>query len=271
MLLNLWKIWIWSLTKIRTMIKYMSEMINTEKQRIYITGDLHGDQVLWESKIDAFLKPGDIIIVAGDFGIGFLDGRYWPEEMFYDHISQKDYTVLFIDGNHEDFNKLNSYEVSVWNGGRVHLIRHNLIHLMRGEVYKLNDITLFAFGGGYSLDKYRRIENVSWWPQEMPSYEEYENALTNLEKCDNKVDYIITHTASINSLEYISRVATHIKSKAYEEYQLNSFLQDIEDTVKYDKWYFGHFHVDMDIWKNQYAMFDQIRDLRTGESVFMRR
>ena len=253
------------------MIKNMSEMINTEKQKIYITGDLHGDQVLWESKIDAFLNPGDIIIIAGDFGIGFLDGQYWPEEMFYDYISEKDYTVLFIDGNHEDFNRLNGYDISVWNGGHVHLIRHNLIHLMRGEVFRINDITLFTFGGGYSLDKHRRIENISWWPQEMPNEKEYDNARINLKECNNKVDYIITHTASINSLEYISHVASHIKGKSPEEYPLNAFLQDIEDSITYEKWYFGHFHVDMDIWKNQYALFDQIKELKTGKSVFMRR
>lgn len=68
---------------------------------ICVTGDTHGDQVLWNSCINNSLNDGDIIIVLGDFGFGFFDGRYWPEEMFYDYLSGKKYTVLFIDK--EDF------------------------------------------------------------------------------------------------------------------------------------------------------------------------
>lgn len=66
---------------------------------------------------------------------------------------------------------------------------------MRGEVYCIEGNTIFVMGGGYSIDKYRRTEGVSWWPQEMPSEEEYHNAIMNLEKVGNHVDYIITHTA----------------------------------------------------------------------------
>lgn len=61
---------------------------------IYVTGDIHGDQILWDACISDFLKEGDNIIVLGDFGIGFFDGRYWPEEMFYDYLSEQKYTVL---------------------------------------------------------------------------------------------------------------------------------------------------------------------------------
>ena len=64
---------------------------------IYVTGDIHGDQILWDACISNFLKEGDNIIVLGDFGIGFFDGRYWPEEMFYDYLAEQKYTVLFVD------------------------------------------------------------------------------------------------------------------------------------------------------------------------------
>ena len=100
---------------------------------IYVTGDIHGDQILWDACISNFLKEGDNIIVLGDFGIGFFDGRYWPEEMFYDYLAEQKYTVLFVDGNHENFEKLNSFPVDQWHGGRVQFIRSNVIHLMRGD------------------------------------------------------------------------------------------------------------------------------------------
>lgn len=161
---------------------------------VFITGDTHGNQYKWVEQIESVLYPTDIILVCGDFGVGFWNGRYWSEETFYDFLNEQEYIVLFIDGNHENFDKLYSYLVEIWCGGTVHKIRSNVIQLMRGEIYCIEGCSIFVMGGGYSIDKYRRIEGVSWWPQEMPSEEEYNNALENLSEVDFKVDYIITHT-----------------------------------------------------------------------------
>lgn len=139
-----------------------------KKFKIYITGDTHGNQYKWVEQIEPVLSPADIILVCGDFGVGFWDGRYWSEETFYDFLSEQKYIVLFIDGNHGNFDKMNSYPVETWSGGKVHKIRNNVIHLMRGEVYCIKGGTIFVMGGGYSIDKYRRTEGVSWWSQEMP-------------------------------------------------------------------------------------------------------
>ena len=43
---------------------------------IYVTGDIHGNQFKWLEQIDPVLKEGDIIIVCGDFGIGFFQQKY---------------------------------------------------------------------------------------------------------------------------------------------------------------------------------------------------
>ena len=178
-------------------------MLSKEYKMIYITGDTHGNQYKWVEQIESVISPADIIIVCGDFGVGFWNGRYWSEETFYDFLSAQKYTVLFIDGNHENFDKLYSYPIETWCGGRVHKIRQNVLHLMRGEVYCIEDISIFVMGGGYSIDKYLRTEGVSWWSQEMPSEEEYDNALENLRNADFKVDYIITHTAPLHQRQFI--------------------------------------------------------------------
>ena len=235
---------------------------------IYDTGDIHANQYKWVEQIHPALSSGDILIVNGDFGIGFWNGRYWSEETFFDWISEQEYTVLFVDGNHENYNKLNDYPVELWNGGRVHKIRHNLIHLMRGEVYNIDGISVFAFGGGYSIDKYRRQENVSWWRQEMPSEEEYKNAEKNLQKVDYQVDYIITHTAPSESVYYLSvmqRLA--VNKNVVEEQPLNTFLDHIRQQVTYKHWYFGHFHIDIELWRKQTAVLSSIRELETGRIV----
>lgn len=234
---------------------------------ICITGDTHGDQVLWYKSINNYLNEGDTIIVLGDFGVGFFDGRYWSEELFYDFLAEQKYTVLFIDGNHDNHDKLNAaYPVEMWNGGRVHFLRKNVIHLMRGEIYSLDDgKKVFCFGGGYSLDKEYRVPGKTWWPQEMPSEEEYKNATRNLEACDFKVDYILTHTAPSDTVEYMSRSSFGIKNTVVEELPLTGYLQWVAEKTRYDKWNFGHFHIDAELWQNQYAVFDGIRDLHTGE------
>ena len=59
---------------------------------IYVTGDTHGNQFKWLEQIDPILKEGDIIIVCGDFGIGFFQQKYSSEESFYDFISEQPYT-----------------------------------------------------------------------------------------------------------------------------------------------------------------------------------
>lgn len=235
---------------------------------IYCTGDTHGNQYKWVDQIEPILSSGDILIICGDFGIGFWNGRYWSEETFFDYISEQSYTVLFVDGNHENFNKLNSYPVEKWNGGKVHKLRHNLIHLMRGEVYCIEGLRIFTFGGGYSIDKYRRQENISWWPQEMPSEADYRNAEENLKKIGYQVDFIITHTAPSESVYYLSTLrSTGIRNDVAEELPLTTFLDGIRQRVTYRHWYFGHFHVDLELWRNQTAMLHTIRELETGKAV----
>lgn len=233
----------------------------------YIIGDVHGDQVLWDACISPMLKAGDRAFVLGDFGVGFWNGRYWSEETFYDYLEQQPYTVCVIDGNHEDFNKLNSYPVEQWNGGQVHRIRKNVIHLMRGEIFELEGKTIFTFGGGYSYDCARRTEGYDWWPQEMPSQEEYQYAYQNLEKHDWKVDYILTHTCPSETIAYISTMHLGVKDFAGGERELNLFFDYIRAETSYQKWYFGHFHVDRELWRSQYAVLDAVRDLHTGKII----
>ena len=88
--------------------------------------------------------------------------------------------------------------------------------------------TFFTFGGGYSIDKPFRKENVSWWPAEMPNTKEYENGLQHLSNRDH-VDYIITHTAPDETVYFLSTIKQfHIKGDVYQEMPLTTYLNDIQ-------------------------------------------
>ena len=236
---------------------------------IYVTGDTHAKQNNWKTEIHPVLSENDIIIVAGDFGLGFWGNRYISEEFFFDWLENQSYTVLFVDGNHENFDKLNSYSVEEWMGGKVHRIRKNIIHLMRGEIYSIEDITLFTFGGGFSLDSYRRAPGIDWWPDdEMPTGEEYKNAENNLSKAESCVDFIITHTAPYESIYYLSTNGNlGIKKLVPEELPLTSFFDILQKNVSYTHWYFGHMHVNEEIWRKQTAIASAIRELKSGNLI----
>ena len=231
---------------------------------IYVTGDTHGEQKRWEKQIHPILRSGDTLIVAGDFGVGFWGDRERSEETFYDWIAEQPYTVLFVDGNHEIFPKLASYPEEVWCGGKVHKLRHNLLHLMRGEIYEIEGMSVFAFGGAYSVDRYRRKEGFDWFKEEMPSEEEYENARRNLARCHYSVDYIITHTCPAETVEYMARLPEYgISNMVAEERDLQNFLSEICGMTSYKGYYFGHFHIDREFWKGQTAVLNTVRKLET--------
>ena len=117
---------------------------------IYITGDVHGDKSRFESSALRNLKKGDTLIICGDFG--FLWNGDRREKKALEKLSKKKYNICFVDGTHENFELLNSYEVSKWNGGKVHNIAGNIYHLMRGNVYEIEGKKFFAFGGASSHD-----------------------------------------------------------------------------------------------------------------------
>ena len=68
----------------------------------------------------------------------------------------------------------------------------------------------------------------------------------------------------------MSRLRLGIKNTVVEELPLISYLQWIVEKTQYDKWYFGHFHIDAELWENQYAVLDSIRELHTGNLIKIR-
>ena len=77
---------------------------------IYITGDTHGEFQRFTTRNFSQLKGmnrDDYIIITGDFG------GVWAGEQVDRHdldlLEDKPFTTLFVDGNHENFDLLNTY------------------------------------------------------------------------------------------------------------------------------------------------------------------
>ncbi len=224
---------------------------------IYVTGDTHIPIDIAKLNTKNFpqqkdLTKNDYVIICGDFGgiwYGTQKDNYW-----LDWLEEKNFTTLFIDGNHENFDALAQYEECSWNGGKVQYIRPSVIHLLRGYVYDLEGMKLFAMGGAHSTDKAYRREGISWWPQEIPSEDEITRARQNLAINDNQVDIILTHDAPLSLASMISIEKTH-------DDPLMPFLEEIKNSVGYRHWYFGHFHIDWRIDESHTAVFNKMIQL----------
>jgi DNA repair exonuclease SbcCD nuclease subunit len=219
---------------------------------MYITGDLHGTvdyKKLFPSKFDSSkLTKSDYLIISGDFG-GIWSGSE-NDKWIQNWLKKQPYTTLFIDGNHENFNLLNSYKTETWNGGKVHKIAKSIYHLMRGQVFVIDGIKIFTMGGATSIDKHMRVSGLSWWEEELPSNKEYDEALNNLDNNNWEVDLVITHTAPSDIIEKLGYTP--------KDESLNKFFDELKSKLTYRKWFFGHFHKDVDVDEKHILLYDRI-------------
>ena len=215
---------------------------------IFITGDKHGSYQL--SDLDSTnwpeghlnLTKNDYLIIAGDFGGVFHGGE--RDKAVLDFYESQPWTTLFVDGNHENFDLLSHFPVSRWKGGNVQYIRPSILHLMRGQIYTIEEKNFFTMGGAVSMDKgFMREDGFYWWKEELPSWEEYLEADENLAAHNNKVDYIITHTCSAR-LYYRFAVRDYLY---YFGDGLTEYFNDLEKRITFKHWYFGHHHQDIEI------------------------
>ena len=172
------------------------------------------------------------------------------EEHWLKWLDERPFTTLFVDGNHENFDRLNSCPVEQWHGGDVHRISENVLHLMRGNVFEIGGKTLFALGGATSLDRAWRTEGVSWWSQEMPSEGELAHAVAVLEEYGNKVDCVVTHCAP-------SMVQARL-GIGYERDKLTEFLEYLRETISFTTWCFGRYHQDRRFEDGLVALYDDV-------------
>ncbi len=225
---------------------------------ILVTGDTHGTydyNKIYLLNKRGILSKNDYLIIAGDFG-GVWNKNTLDEDLSY--YTKLPFNVLFVDGNHENFDLLNSYPVEIWNGGKIHKIKDNIYHLMRGQIFTIENKTIFTFGGGTSIDKMWREEHISWWKEEIPSLDEIDEAKNNLKKYNNKVDYIITHSIDRKALYNPKLLLNGNKCKEYED---NAILDWFEENVSYRHWYFGHYHLDADLTDKKTVLYQEFVEL----------
>lgn len=227
---------------------------------IYVTGDLHGEEERLYSRSMKKLREGDTLIVCGDFG--FVWDGSGREKKILDFLGSRKYNVCFIDGTHENFDLLDKYRMTVWNGGKVHRVSGNLFHMMRGQIFTIEGFRIFTFGGGESVDREMRTEHISWWKEEMPSPSELEEGAKAIDEVGCEVDYIITHEppSIVKSTMLLRSGDTENVNK------LNGYFEQLNRVCKFRHWYFGSMHEDRVITNVHTAVFEYVIPINSDMS-----
>ena len=244
---------------------------------VWASGDTHGD---WMSRLNMNAFPeqkemtkDDYVIILGDFGIWDNSKR---ENYNLDWLDSRSFSTLFVSGNHSNYDILNSLPVDEWKGGKVNFIRPSVIHLRRGEIFTIENKKFFAYGGASSHDiqdgildyddpnwrdkakvldkqgKYMyRVKGLSWWQEELPTEEEMQNGINNLEKHNWKVDYILSHTPSASTIALLGQ-------GLYEQDILTRYLENIRSKTEFKRWFSGHLHINKAINDKDIILYEQI-------------
>ena len=164
--------------------------------RILLLGDTHRNARFLAVAFAAAERAGcERIIQLGDFGFG------WQWLGLGENLEICKFSALasvmversgieldFIDGNHENFDRLSSHPL---RADGTQEVAPGVRHLPRGHRFELEGCRFLALGGATSLDRMARRRGVSWWEQEAITPAE-------VEACGQEpVDVLLAHDMPI--------------------------------------------------------------------------
>lgn len=260
---------------------------------IYITGDCHGNFKRFTKRkrmgLPFELAKDDYVIICGDFGL--LWNKNTEFKYNVEWLSSLPFMILWVQGNHENYDMIAEYPVEPWNGGIVrHIVRDRIILLERGQVFNIGGKTFFTFGGASShdvqggiLDKNSptydadrrwavkndlpyRVRGYSWWEQELPTEAELQEGRDNLAKVEYCVDYVITHCLSGDMQD---RLAQHYGNRVYGRDVLTDYFDELEIKVRYKHWFCGHYHINLELDAKHTILYEDIVELENGEECLI--
>ena len=231
------------------------------KLRWFITGDIHGDlQRIWDfiDKIDINDENCNIII-AGDAGLCWRHDKQDLARNLILHETKYKTHIYFIDGNHENFKILKSLLVS--EDGIAHISKH-IHYIPRGSRLILNfgeyTKTMLAMGGADSIDKNRRIPGLSWWQEEQITKED-------IAEITGHFDYVVTHCCPtsifVENKIYLCTLNNIIDDSNPEYHISENRLEELKQNITFDKWFFGHYHVDLHINDKFQCLFNSFEEI----------
>jgi len=215
-----------------------SELMTTirdfNSELISVFGDWHGDLRFAQRAVESVVNEvgSELLFHVGDFGAwrpetvkesGFLGAL---ETL----LSSLDRTLIFIDGNHEDHRWLNSLPV---NDFGLRQLSPHVIHLPRGGAVRVNDKLIVGLGGARSIDRKRRVEGVSWFPEETITFDDFERA-----RAHGRASLLLTHEAP--DAPWLHGGVDHVSKIVSEEQR--RYVEDLRRALEPTMLIHGHHH-----------------------------
>lgn len=222
----------------------------------FLKGDIHGNLFEIIDFINRFnLGKNDNIIILGDCGIAWRkDRKDLDQNIKLWNQCSNGVKLYFLDGNHENFNILNSLPIEN-NMGK---IADNIYHLRRGQVYEFENKKILVCGGADSIDKYRRIENFTWWKEETISQETIDDIPAG------HYDYVLTHCCPRSIFEknkiYLSTLQFLDENKI--NHSSEDMLEQLKSKITFDHWFFAHYHINRNLDEKFTCLFEDFREVR---------
>ncbi len=213
---------------------------------IYFTSDMHGEKDF--RGLNEYLRKAtddDLLIILGDVSLNFEKTEENRE--FTEFFMSIDKNIAFLDGNHENFEYMESFPEDKWNGGRVTRLSDKIVWLRRGNIYNIGGKTFFAFGGCKSSDKWK--EMGLWYFGEEATEDELSLAYAKLKAHNYSVDYILTHKYERKPGE----------TGTYGP--LEELIQFINENVSFKKWYAGHYHLNEKADNKHTYIYDELVEI----------
>lgn len=219
--------------------------------RLFITGDIHGDAVSrFKPRFEELkaLDKDDIIFIVGDCGLPFginnpaYEIAYKRHDMYQlDWLSQFDCTFLFLRGNHDDLDAINEMpQVEKYGGTLRQMLFDDKLY---DNIFYIDDPTILVLcgkkclciPGGESHDISYRIEHWDWWRDEIIDIQKTNDLLAN-QQSEDGFDLILTHESP----------SLYINTRFFEPNEGEVFLDSIRRSFEFNDWYHGHMHNDCD-------------------------
>jgi len=220
---------------------------------ILISGDIHGNQSIGRIQPEnvAAQFPGwesiRYLIVVGDWGAIWSGTRAFTaiEKELLDDYDAMPWETLVVLGNHEGYNRISQLPWTTRHGGRMQQASKKVFIFQHGNTYTIEGKRFFVFGGADSIDKGNRTAFESWWPQEIPTMNDFHRAQATIGRRGKKIDYVLTHTAPTIVIDQMrAQGKLPFGSMKFEDPTVR-MLDQLEPGLTQSKgWFFGHFHTD---------------------------
>lgn len=254
--------------------------------KYFITGDKHRDFAYVKKFCrDMKTRKKDVLIILGDAGFNYFEDI--RDDQLKKEAAALNITLFCLHGNKECRpQNIGTYGVRSFCGGKVYYEPKypNIFFAIDGEIYTFEGKKYMVVGGAHSVDKMRCLdEGKPFWEDEMPDAAVKVKVEQQLEKENNYIYGMLTHTCPINYLPtemFMStrqsaavknkprkaKRKTRANAKANAPFQpdidrsTEEWLGTLEQKISYEVWYCGHYHIDKQIDKVT-MMCNEIRPL----------